>query len=101
MCWSNVVEMINISVKEGEVFEIPLQAMPSTGYVWSLVSVPEGLQLLESSTDAGGAQRPGDPITQVFHVKALHAGNYLLQFLHGRKWENTHTEDREFQVVVK
>jgi predicted secreted protein len=81
------VETIMVSIA-GE-FTVRLKSTPTTGYVWEMHALPDGIQLLGSDYEKPerGIQ-PGDPAIQAFRFQALEAGEHVISFVLKRQWES-------------
>jgi predicted secreted protein len=90
-----------LTVAAGATFAVDFGSAPSTGYVWQVASLPEGVQLLGSDY----SQPPGTAIggggTQVFRLKTTHAGNFLVRFELKRRWEPAPIQTREIEVAAR
>jgi predicted secreted protein len=84
-------ETIVVAVDGG--FTVRLKSTPTTGYVWEVHTLPEGMQLLGSDYEksASGIQ-PGDPVIQVFRFRTLKTGEYIISFVLKRQWESNAIE---------
>ena len=91
-----------VIVAVGEEFTVCLKSTPTTGYVWEMHTLPEGLQLLGSDYEkpASGVQ-PGDPVIQVFRFRAQKAGEYISTFVLMRQWEGNAIEFHTVTVKAK
>ena len=97
-----------ITVRSGELFVIELPANPSTGYQWSVVQVPDALELVEEhvtpaitgTTAAGVPAAVGSGGLHTFNFMAHETGETELQFELKRVWESDAIERRAFRIVV-
>ena len=88
-----------LTVKPGTPFNVELGSAPSTGYIWDLQSLPEGVLLLGSDyVGTGPASIDGGGGTQVFHLKTQRPGRFNLLFVHKRKWETDPIETRLVEI---
>lgn len=92
----------SIDAVAGKEFTVRLTSSPSTGYVWEVQALPEGVELLGSDYEKpSGDVRPGDPATRVFRLRALRAGKYSLTFQLKRKWEKQAIESKTVTANVE
>jgi len=90
-----------IPVSVGQEFAVRLQATPSTGYVWEVQSLPEGIQLSGSDHEQpGGDLLPGNSVTQVFRFQARQVGEHTLTLGLKRPWESSVIATHQVQVKV-
>ena len=88
-----------IIVTVGEEFKERLESTPTTGYVWEVQTLPEGIQLLGSDYEKSSSGiRPGDPVTQVFRFRTLKAGEHIITFVLKRQWESNAVESHTVAV---
>jgi predicted secreted protein len=85
----------------GEDFTVELRSSPTTGYVWTVQALPEGLGLLGSSyAKPADGVKPGDSVAQIFRFKAMERGDHVISFLLKRQWEADAVEFRAVTVQV-
>ena len=91
-----------ISVSEGEVFEVRLERSGGTGYSWEIVDPDEIHLKVLSSTDTPLKQGRivGGPLLTTWHVKALKTGNTELKLALYRPWEGIGKAAERFQVNI-
>ena len=90
-----------ITVSAGQEFTVRLQATPSTGYVWEVQSLPEGIQLSGSDHEQPGSDLlPGNPLTQVFRFQARQAGEHTITLGLKRSWESSVIAIHQVKVQV-
>jgi inhibitor of cysteine peptidase len=78
-----------IKVPVGGEFSVRLESNPTTGYVWDVETLPEGVELLGSEYEKSAGDRPpGDPGSQAFRFRARNAGEHLIHFALKRQWES-------------
>ncbi len=80
-----MTEEISAQVPAGSVYELRLEANPSTGYGWTL-AFDEPLEVtsdFETQSDLCGA-----PGTQVIKVTCRESGQFVLTAEYKRPWEN-------------
>ncbi len=90
-----------IGVAVGEEFRVRLESSPTTGYVWTVQTLPESARLLGSDYEkpAEGI-KPGDSVLQVFRFRALERGEHVISFLLKREWETDAVESHTVTVKV-
>ena len=83
----------------GASFDIALEATPTAGYRWEPVDLDDAVELLgddvESPSGLGGSAR------QVFHFRALRAGQARVILRYGRPWEAQEADRRRYTVRVR
>jgi inhibitor of cysteine peptidase len=91
--------MPEINTKVGKLFIVELDSNPSTGYQWMTEFDSKFLQLVEkeyrSSTNlvgAGGVDR--------FKFKALSSGVTNLRMVYKRPFEDSSSEEKNYQVSI-
>ena len=89
-----------IRIPVGEEFSVRLESTPTTGYMWNVNTLPEGIQLLGSEYEKPTGDRPGDPGIQAFRFRALRAGEHLINFALKRPWEKNPIRSRTVRVEV-
>ena len=91
----------NINAVAGKEFTVRLASSPSTGYIWEVTTLPEGVELLGSDYEKpSGEVRPGDPTTRVFRFHCLKAGTYQIKFDLKRKWEQHAIDSKTVAVTA-
>lgn len=82
-----------IIVAGGGEFTVRLKSTPTTGYVWEVHTLPEGVELLGSDYEkpATGIQA-GNPVIQVFQFRAQRAPKHKINFVLKRRWESNAVE---------
>jgi predicted secreted protein len=89
-----------IDVKVDQEFKISLKSIATAGYVWKIESLPDAIQELGSEIQRPSVDtKPGDATTQVFRFRARKAGEYSINFVLARLWENKAIESHT--VIVK
>jgi predicted secreted protein len=88
-----------LTVETGAPFDIELRSSPSTGYVWELQALPEGVSLLGSDYVEASPGTIGGSGVQIFHLKTQHPGRFNLVFVHKRRWETEAIETKLIEVV--
>ena len=91
-----------ITVSEGEIFEVRLESHGGTGYLWQIVDPDETHLKVLSSADIPLKQGVlGGPLLKKWQVKALKAGNTELKILLYRPWEGIEKAAERFQVNIQ
>ena len=90
-----------ITVAMDDEFAISLESIATAGYLWKIQSLPDAIQLLGTENEKPtGDQKPGDSTSQTFWFRAREIGNYTIQFMLGRPWENKAIEITTVTVRV-
>ncbi len=103
--YSNNNKSKNITVSINDKFTIKLPSNPSTGYTWDFVSQPDA-HFLTLISDKQYEQKKvpsrlvGQGGTDVWHFKALKAGQTTIDFIYKRPWEQTSEGQKIYSVVV-
>ena len=86
----------------GETFEIDLEGVPTAGFLWEAVSVPEDLmRLVDDDVDAPPGPIGGAAL-QRFRFEALAPGEAELRFSYRRPWESSPpAEERAVKVTIR
>jgi predicted secreted protein len=90
-----------LTVVAGTPFDVELGAGPSTGYMWQLESPPLGVQLLGNDFKQPPSAAIGDGGTQVFNLRAEHAGHFKLHFQLKRRWETSAIQSQVIEVDAR
>ncbi len=86
----------------GERFSVRLESTPTTGYLWQIPVLPSGLSAEGSTIEKlPGSERPGDSSVQVFQLRAVANGEYGLEFVLKRPWEQTAIKTRRIKITVR
>jgi predicted secreted protein len=92
-----------VAAAVGDVFEVDLEGVPTSGYVWE-VTVEGGLrdvvELLNRETRTPEPSAPGGRATQTFRFRAVGPGQGRLLFRYRRSWENTAAREHRVHVRV-
>lgn len=84
-----------------EAFSVTLQSTPSSGYVWTLQSLPKSMELLGSLyLHEPPKACPGDPLTQVFRFRGHQSGETVIVFALKRQWEDQSIDTGSLAVTV-
>lgn len=88
-----------IIVAVGRDFSVRLKSTPTTGYVWEVHTLPEGVQFLGSDYEkpARGI-KPGDPVVQTFRFRLLKKREHIINFILKRQWESNAIESHTLTV---
>jgi predicted secreted protein len=98
-----------LSATVGETFDVSLEGMPTTGFVWEVEIPPEARGLIEPlgsgwtparSSDAQASPVAGAPAIQRFQFRALAPGEITLTFRYRRSWETTDAVRRTVMVRI-
>jgi len=93
-----------VQVKEGRVFEVSLEANPTTGYLWEVIELDEAILQQEGEAEFKPESKlVGAPGVQTFRFKARTPGQVILTLVHHRPWEKDKDPLDSFsiQVVVR
>jgi predicted secreted protein len=90
-----------LDVETGKPFEVELGSAPTTGYMWELRSVPEGVELLGTDFALPPDAAIGDGGTHVFRLKTDRTGRFDLHFVLKRRWETEPIETRVIEVEAR
>jgi predicted secreted protein len=92
-----------ITVSEGEVFEVRLERSGGTGYSWEMADPDEThLKVLASGdTPLKDGRIVGGPVLTTWQIKAVKAGNTQLKILLYRPWEGPEKAAEKFQVNIQ
>jgi len=91
-----------ITVSEGEVFEVRLERSGGTGYSWEIVDPDETHLKVLASTDTPLKEGRilGGPLLTEWQIKAVKAGNTELKIALYRPWEGIEKAAARFQVNI-
>lgn len=98
---------LSVSVAPGAVLHVRLQALPSAGFSWRLLSAdPSVVALEETRFERGGGEKAippkvGTPTDQIFVLKAQAAGETKAVFVYARPWETDKPPARTATLSVK
>ena len=88
-----------IMVAVSEEFTVRLKSTPTTGYIWQVHTLPEGVQPLGSDYEkAASGIQPGDPVVQVFRFRVVKAGEHTIALVLKRQWESNAIESHAVTV---
>ncbi|WP_394823872.1 protease inhibitor I42 family protein [Pendulispora albinea] len=77
-----------VTAAAGEEFAVRVESNPTTGYVWKVHALPDGVELLSSEYEHEvGPGHPGRPGTQIFRFRALEPGEHAIDLTLERPWE--------------
>jgi predicted secreted protein len=80
-------------------FSVELEEPATSGYSWTPITLPPGVQLEGDEVTAGGPAL-GGVRRHVFHFVASQAGRHKLDFELRRPWEEQAAGSRQVQVQV-
>jgi predicted secreted protein len=83
-----------------ESFAIALAGNPTTGYEWQASADPNYLELRSRKFELG-AKAVGAGGRELFHFRALRAGETEVVFEYQRPWERTALETRRCKLVIR
>ncbi|MDA0525025.1 protease inhibitor I42 family protein [Methanococcoides alaskense] len=88
-----------ISLKVGDSIVLKLNENPSTGYSWDL-SLPEGIVLVKDEFVGPDEPMPGAGGVHEWTLEAVSEGNYQINAIYKRSWENVTGEEDTFSMDV-
>lgn len=88
-----------ISLKVGDSIVLKLNENPSTGYSWDL-SLPEGIVLVKDEFVGPDEPMAGAGGVHEWTLKAASEGNYQINAIYKRSWENVTGEEDTFSMDV-
>ena len=92
-------DMITAAVNDE--FTISLKSIATAGYLWTVESLPNDIQLLGTENEKPtGDTKPGDSTGQIFRFRAGKSGEHKIKFALGRPWENKAIESKIVTVKV-
>jgi inhibitor of cysteine peptidase len=95
-----------VEVEMGKLLVVTLESNPSTGYRWELVENNDSVlkqfgQVEFKSSDTGDPPMIGAGGWEIFHFKALSAGQTTLELVYHRSWEDAEPlKTFTIQVIV-
>jgi len=91
-----------VTAQVGEIVQVELKDISSTGFRWQWRSDPAGLVALEGENQRPG-EAPGAAGVRRFSFRALAVGTTTLEFTLRRPWETTAAaaDTRHVQLTVK
>ena len=92
-----------ITVAEGEVFEVRLERSGGTGYSWEMADPDKTHLKVLATTDTPLKKGPilGGPLLTTWQVKAVKAGSTELRIALYRPWEGIEKAAERFQVNIQ
>lgn len=90
-----------VRVARGEIFDVRLDATPTSGYIWEID--PAGLSSLVKLISSEILPPPGvvgGTASQAFRFRAVRTGQARLRFSYRRRWEPTPLRQTTIQVIV-
>lgn len=90
-----------IVAQVGEVFSVRLESTPTTGYLWQIPVLPSGLTPEGSTIEKQPEpEKPGDSAVQAFQIRAAASGEYDVECVLKRSWEQTPIKTRRIKITV-
>jgi predicted secreted protein len=90
-----------VRVARGEIFDVRLDATPTSGYIWEIDSGGlSGLVELITSEILAPPGVVGGTASQAFRFRAVRAGQARLRFSYRRRWEPTPLRETTIQVII-
>ncbi len=90
-----------VRVKKDASFQVLLNANPTTGFDWQIVSYDSAIiEIKQKRFIQSETHRMGAPGKQVFKFKAIAAGATDLQLIYARPWERATSEADSFRVHI-
>lgn len=90
-----------VSLDVGDTVEVRVPENASTGYVWTLVDAPEGLELDEDGTTLPGQLRPGAAGEHWFRLVASGRPRGRVRLELRRPWEDDVAPSERYEVEVE
>jgi inhibitor of cysteine peptidase len=90
---------VTIRVDAGESFAIELAGNPTTGYMWQPDVDSQHLELLGQEFEPGG-EGVGAGGVEVFHFRALAAGETEIACEYRRAWDKESRDTKRFPVAI-
>jgi len=84
----------------GRVFDIELREPATSGYRWSIISLPPGIQLVDERRQTQDSEQVGGALSHTFQLKANEPGRYQVSFQLKRQWEPKSVEVKTVKVSV-
>jgi predicted secreted protein len=84
----------------GRVFDVELREPATSGYRWSIVSLPPGIQLVDERRQTQDTEQIGGALRHTFQLKATDPGRYRVSFQLKRQWEPKSVEVKTVKVSV-
>ena len=88
-----------ISLRMGDSIVLKLNENPSTGYSWDL-SLPEGIVLVKDEFVGPDEPMPGAGGVHEWTLKAASEGNYQINAIYKRSWENVTGKEDTFRMGI-
>jgi predicted secreted protein len=87
-----------IHTQSGEEFEVVLDELPASGYVWRLDEPLDGVELLDSHYTLAPGVGIGGGGKRHFRLRTRRLGRFVIEFKLRRAWETTPLE--RYTIVV-
>lgn len=87
----------------GEIFDVRLDATPTSGYVWEIdpARLTGLVELISSEILPPPAGVAGGTASQSFRFRAIRSGEARLRFSYRRRWEKTPIRETAVQIVIQ
>ena len=90
-----------VEIDQGRTLAITLESNPTTGYLWEVVELDEGiLRQMEEAEFKPKSELVGAPGTQTFRFQARGTGDVTLRLVHHRTWEKDKDPLETFSLHV-
>lgn len=91
-----------ITVRQGDLFRIELEAPGATGYLWQVEDLDASrLELINQSTRVPLSDgKMGGPVVSVFTFRAISEGSLTLTIDYYRPWEGRTKAEKTFTLTV-
>ncbi len=90
-----------VASEVGRVFDIELREPATSGYRWSIVSLPPGIQLVDERRQTQDREHVGGALSHTFQLKATEPGRYQVSFQLKRQWEAEGVDVKTVKVSVR
>ena len=91
----------SIELSEGQVLEVRLESLPTTGYKWSLDSdSTEKLKLIDQTETKPETPGYDMPVLQIFKFRAQQTGSGKLHLVYARSWEKSKPPARFYDLDI-
>jgi predicted secreted protein len=87
----------------GETFDVPLEGIPTSGYIWELDprGLPDQVEFLAAEMTPATGQIAGGLAVQAFTFRAVRAGEGRIRFRYRRRWEAEPSRETTITVSVR
>lgn len=91
-----------ITLQKGDVIQIELEGLGSTGFWWYIDNLDTNyLKLLSEETRALTEGGTGFPVLGIWHFKVLEKGNTTIKMDYYRKWEGIKQAKDQFSLKLR